>query len=86
MRKDSDEVHRSDTLAEKLSLVARFGLTILFTSPNQEEYLNIVRTLADRAGIQMDDSLLCERALQWQMRGSGKSGRTAQQFIDSLNK
>lgn len=86
MRKDSDEVHRSDTLAEKLSLVARFGLTILFTSPNQEEYLNIVRALAQRAGIDMSDAELCERALQWQMRGSGKSGRTAQQFIDSLNK
>lgn len=86
MRKDSDEVHRSDTLAEKLSLVARFGLTILYTSPNQEEYLNIVRALAKRADIEMPDIELCTRALQWQMRGSGKSGRTAQQFIDSLNK
>lgn len=85
MRTDSDEVHRSDTLAEKLSLVARFGLTILYTSPNQEEYLNIVRALAAKKGIQMSDSELCERALRWQMRGSGKSGRTAQQFIDSLN-
>ena len=85
MRVGSDEVHRSDTLAEKLSLVARFGLTILFTSPNQDEYLNIVRALAKRAGIVMDDIELCTRALQWQMRGSGKSGRTAQQFIDSLN-
>lgn len=84
MRTDSDEVHRSDTLAEKLSLVARFGLTIFYPSPGQEEYLNIVRELAARDGIAMSDDELCRRALQWQMRGSGKSGRTARQFVDSL--
>lgn len=86
MRMDSDEVHRSDSLAEKLSLVARFGLTILYTSPNQDQYLEIVKHLAKVNNIEMDEQELCTKALQWQMRGSGKSGRTAQQFIDSLAK
>lgn len=84
MRMDDDEIHRSDTVAEKLSLVARFGLTIFYPSPGQEQYLEIVRRLAARKGIKMPDDELCRRALQWQMRGSGKSGRTATQFIDSL--
>ena len=85
MRVDDDEVHRSDTLAEKLSLVARFGLTIYYPSPDQQQYLDIVRSLAARKGIDMPDDELCRRALQWQMRGSGKSGRTAAQFIASLS-
>lgn len=85
MRTDEDEVHRSDTIAEKLSLVARFGLTIFYPSPGQEQYLEIVRNLAARKGIAMSDEKLCRRALQWQMRGSGKSGRTATQFVDSLS-
>lgn len=85
MRVDDDEVHRSDTLAEKLSLVARFGLTIYYPSPDQQQYLEIVRRLAARKGIDMPDDELCRRALQWQMRGSGKSGRTATQFVASLS-
>ena len=85
MRVDDDEVHRSDTLAEKLSLVARFGLTIYYPSPDQRQYLEIVRRLAARKGIDMPDDELCRRALQWQMRGSGKSGRTATQFVASLS-
>lgn len=86
MHIDDDEVHRSDTIAEKLSLVARFGLTIFYPSPGQEQYLQIVRELAARKGVTMPDDELCRQALQWQMRGSGKSGRTAAQFVDSLGK
>ena len=33
-----DELHHSDTMQEKLSLVARFGLSICYERPNQKNY------------------------------------------------
>ena len=80
----TDDLHRSDTLQEKLSLAARFGLSLFYPSPTQQEYLHIVRELATRNRIDLPSDELDARALQWQMRNSGKSGRSAQQFIDSL--
>ena len=41
-----DELHRSDTMEEKLSLAGRFGVTIGYFKPIREEYFNIVTTLA----------------------------------------
>ena len=43
-----DELHRSDTIQEKLSLVARFGISISFMSPNQRQFFEIVKGLAKR--------------------------------------
>ena len=44
-----DELHRSDTMQEKLSLVARFGVSIGYYKPSQKEYFNIVTTLAKKS-------------------------------------
>ena len=41
-----DELHHSDTMQEKLSLVARFGLSICYERPNQKNYFHIVKELA----------------------------------------
>lgn len=78
------DVHRSDTLEEKLSLANRFGLAINFSSPNRKQYHEIVKTLADRAGIVMDESELFRKADAWEIRHGGVSGRAAQQFINDL--
>ena len=43
---DDDELHHSDTMQEKLSLVARFGLSICYERPNQKNYFEIVTELA----------------------------------------
>ena len=37
-----DELHRSDTMNEKLSLAERFGVKIGYYSPLRKEYYNIV--------------------------------------------
>lgn len=79
MEHDGD-IHRSDTMEEKLSLSGRFGLRVYFPNPTFEEYHAIVRTLAERAG--MDGAALREAASAWQVRRGSRSGRTAQQFID----
>ena len=78
---NADDRHHSDTVEEKLSLVHRFGVTISFSKPMQKEYLEIVRGLANRAGITMPEEELFAKAKIWEMEQGGLSGRTAQQFI-----
>ncbi len=79
-----DDLHRNDTVQEKLSLANRFGVTIYFGAPEKKEFDEIVRTLAKREGIEMDESVLVAEAQKWEMSHGGLSGRTAQQFIDHL--
>ena len=80
-----DGMHRSDTMQEKLSLVARFGVTISFSKPTQKEYFRIVTELAKRyPEITLSDQELCAEANKWEMSHGGISGRTAQQFINYL--
>ncbi len=79
-----DELHTRDTVQEKLSLVKRFGVTIYFGSPDQKEFQNIVKCLAERYQIQMDEKTLFLEANKWELSHGGLSGRTAQQFINYL--
>ena len=80
-----DELHGFDTVQEKLSLADRFGITLTFVTPNQEQYLEIVRGLATRRGLDLPEPELRERALQWAAWHNGRSGRGARQFIDYLS-
>ena len=79
-----EELHTNDTVQEKLSLVARFGVTIYFGKPAKKEFQEIVRQLAKRKGIEMDEEQLLLEANRWELNHGGMSGRTAQQFIDYL--
>jgi predicted AAA+ superfamily ATPase len=45
------EVRSFDTMQEQLSLSDRFGLTVIFAAPNQEEYLDIACFIAEKRGI-----------------------------------
>ena len=85
MQHDPDqEIHRSDTIEEKLSLSARFGVTINFSSPDRELFYSIVRTLCAREGIGIDEDTMRREANRWELRHGGISGRTAKQFVDHL--
>ena len=82
-----EDLHRSDTLEEKLSLVDRFGLTIFFAKPNRTDFYDMAVKLARRAGIteeEISDEEICHEANKFEMRGGGLSGRTAQQFVNAL--
>lgn len=79
-----DELHKSDTKNEKLSLVARFGLSIYYPSPDQQQFLNIVHELAKRMNLDVEDCVLDKKALTWAIRNGVKSGRMAEQFVNSL--
>lgn len=79
------DVHRSDTMEEKMSLVNRFGVQISYIKPSKKEYNNIVVGLARRNGIteeMLSDEELCAKANVWELSHGGVSGRTAQQFIN----
>ena len=79
-----DDLHAGDTVQEKLSLVSRFGVTIFFGAPDKKEFQNIVKTLAERYGIRMEEETLLLEANKWELAHGGLSGRCAQQFIDYL--
>ena len=81
----SDDMHRSDTMEEKLSLAARFGVTINFNAPNRKLYHDIVKAIAERQlTVKMSEEELLAAANRWELRHGGISGRTAQQFINFL--
>ena len=79
------EIHHSDTVEEKLSLSSRFGVLINYSSPAYDEYLNIVRELAKRENLNIEDEELVALAKRWEIRHGGVSGRAARQFIDYLS-
>lgn len=79
-----DDLHAGDTVQEKLSLAARFGVTIYFGSPDKKQFQQIVKTLAERYHVKMEEEELLLEANKWELSHGGLSGRTAQQFIDYL--
>ncbi|MCR4907731.1 MAG: chorismate mutase [Lachnospiraceae bacterium] len=83
-RGEDDDIHASDTVQEKLSLSARFGVAIYFGRPDKKEFNRIVSALAERNSVDMPEDELLYRANQWELTHGGMSGRTAQQFIDYI--
>eukprot|EP00831_Metopus_contortus_P019334 TRINITY_DN18363_c0_g1_i1.p2 TRINITY_DN18363_c0_g1~~TRINITY_DN18363_c0_g1_i1.p2 ORF type:complete len:180 (+),score=26.70 TRINITY_DN18363_c0_g1_i1:197-736(+) len=79
-----NDVHTSDTIEEKLSLADRFGITVSFYSPDQKEYLAIVKSLVKAKNIDVDDEYLRLEALKWIRYNNARSPRTAQQFVNNL--
>ena len=79
-----DDLHNTDTVQEKLSLVARFGVTIYFGRPDKKEFQRIVKGIAKAAGLEMPEEELFAEANKWELSHGGMSGRTAQQFITYL--
>ena len=79
-----DDLHANDTVQEKLSLVARFGVTIYYGAPEKKEFQEIVKVLAERCGVDMEKEELLAEANKWELSHGGLSGRTASQFITHL--
>ena len=78
------DIHRSDTMEEKLSLANRFGVTIGYYKPSRQEFYEIVEVLAEKNGLELSHDELKLEADRWEMSHGGISGRTAQQFVDHL--
>ena len=80
---DADDIHKNDTAQELLSLSDRFGMTVYFERPNKALYLDIVHTLAKRAGIEVNGELDV-KAETFALSRASRSPRAAEQFINSL--
>ena len=84
MEHDGD-IHRSDTMQEKLSLANRFGVLINYSSPSRNQYHDIVLSLAQREdGIELTEDEIIYLTDRWELRHGGKSGRAAKQFVNYI--
>jgi hypothetical protein len=79
---EQEELYRDDSANETISLSDRFGLIIHYYAPTQAEYLEIIRSMLKRRGIELDAETLRLEGLRWEMSHSGRNGRTAQQFVN----
>ncbi|MDR2618614.1 MAG: ATP-binding protein [Treponema sp.] len=90
------DVRDFDTMQEQLSLADRFGLTVIYAAPNQEEYLAIAEFIARKRGLlktaaedpspeaEEQRRLFRENCLRWERWFNGRSPRTAAQYADWL--
>lgn len=77
-----NDVNRSDTLQEELSLSDRFGLSVTFINPDKANFADIVIKIACDRGLLSDNEKLINAAEVWARRRGGRSPRCARQFID----
>lgn len=82
--REGGELHRNDQIQESLSLADRFGLSVNFSAPSKQDYLDIVAAIASQRGVEMEQSELFKKAESWALDRGGRSARCARQFIDSL--
>lgn len=82
--REGGDIHRNDTMQEKLSLSDRFGLSVWFGKSTKQLYLEIVHKLAARYGVDTDPTTLDLKAEEFALRRGNRSPRCAEQFIKSL--
>lgn len=83
-RPDPGDPRTNDAVDESLSLADRFGLTVVFTAPDQELFMRIVVGLCQQRGLTVDERELRGPALRWAKWYNGASARSARQFVDDL--
>lgn len=79
--REGDEVHRSDTIQESLSLADRFGLAVAFQQPDKARFLELVCALACERGLEEHLPEIERGAEAWALQRGGRSPRCAKQYI-----
>ena len=79
-----DDMHRSDTMQEELSLSDRFGLSIYFMNPDKADYLEIAYRIAEDRGLEVGRKTFEESAARWARRLRGRYPRFDRQFVDDM--
>lgn len=79
---DFDDRYNDDSANETISLSDRFGLIIHYYAPTQTEYLEIIRSMLKKNGVDLEGEELRIEGLRWEMSHSGRNGRTAKQFVN----
>lgn len=79
-----DELHPEEALEEKIALSDRFGLRLGFQHFDADIYLRITGNYAKLRRLRISGEELRRQAMEWSISHGSFSGRTARQFIDSL--
>lgn len=82
--REGDEIHRADTIDDTISLSERFGLTITFSIPNKDNYLEIVRQIAEDRNLPVENDELFKGAERFALLKNGRTPRIARQYVDSV--
>ena len=82
--RQGDEIHVNDTIQELVSLSERFGLTVTFTRPDKNAFIDIVCDLAQQYAVSLDRQTLVAQAEAYALARGGRSPRVAKQFVESL--
>lgn len=82
--REGDEIHLADTIDETVSLSDRFGITVTYTLPNRDKFLDIVREIKKDRGLQISDEELIFGAEKFALSKGNRSPRLAKQYIDYL--
>ncbi|WP_457600527.1 ATP-binding protein [Hydrogenivirga sp.] len=81
---ETEEKFPSESVQERVSLIDRFGIRLGFFAFTKDQYLDIVRSYADRRRLNIPEEELEREALLWATERGNFSGRTAHQFIRDL--
>ncbi|MDR1596344.1 MAG: ATP-binding protein [Treponema sp.] len=80
------DIRAFDTMQEQFSLADRFGITVIYTAPNQDEYLRIACFIGQRRGVlgtgEEEQQRFRDNALRWERWFNGRSPRTAAQYVE----
>ncbi|HLV84248.1 MAG TPA: DUF815 domain-containing protein, partial [Devosia sp.] len=80
----STAINPGEAVEEKVSLSDRFGLWLGFHNCDQPTFLTMVRGYAGHYDLEIDDTALEARAIEWAATRGARSGRVAIQLVRSL--
>lgn len=83
-REGGDDIHRNESIQEKISLSERFGLMIYYPKPTQAEFFEMAIYLAACEDITIDRETIIAEARKWGVSHGSLSGRAAEQFVIHL--
>ncbi len=82
--RQGNEIHITDSIEEATSLSERFGLRIVFSKPDKNQYLAIVKNLAEIYRLDIDEETLINAAERHALSKGGRSARGAKQVVECL--
>ncbi len=82
--REGDEIHLADTIDETVSLSDRFGITVTYTLPNKDKFLEIVKAIKNDRGLEISEDELILGAERFALLKGNRSPRLAKQYVDYI--
>lgn len=82
--REGDEIHLADTIDESVSLSDRFGITVTYSVPNKDKFLEIVKEIKKDRNLNISDEILFKGAEKFALSKGNRSPRLAKQYIDYI--